>query len=86
MPDSLILFSNCRHLFRKLKNEHKVGKFRFVNPHTLGLMCEFGKDKKASKKLMEDRSRLLADLLRGTAIGQLVLVPLNVGYVVKFQI
>ena len=62
-----------------MKNEHKVDKFRFVNPHTLGLMSGFGNNKKGVNELMESKSRLLADLLRGTLVGQLVLVPVNVG-------
>ena len=66
-----------------MKNEGKVDKFRFVNPHTLGLMTGFGNKKKLRKDLMESKSRLLADLLRETSMGQIVLVPVNVGYVVN---
>ena len=62
-----------------MKNERKGDRFWFVNPHTLGLMSNFGQDKKGANEVMEDKSRLLADLLKGTAIGQLVLVPINVG-------
>ena len=62
-----------------MKNEHKVDKFRFVNPHVLGLITGFDNNKKGVNQLMENKSRLLGDLLRGTLVGQLVLVPINVG-------
>ena len=62
-----------------MTNENKVDKFRFVNPHTLGLMAGFENNKKGPNDLMENKSRQLSELLRGTSTDQLVLIPVNVG-------
>lgn len=62
-----------------MQNEQKVDSFRFVNPHTLGLMSGFPHDNKNVTARLEDKSRLLASLIKGTLVGQLVLVPVNVG-------
>lgn len=64
-----------------MEKENKVGQFRFVNPHPLGHVTGKEHDKKWCHEQMENRSRFLADRLSGTPIGQMVLVPVNVGYV-----
>ena len=62
-----------------IKTENKVGRFLFVNPHSLGQMSGDGQDKKWLNDQMENRAWLLVDRLSGTSIGQLVFVPINVG-------
>lgn len=62
---------NGRHLYKKMKEENKLERFRFVDPYVVG--CHF--------TLVDKRALGLAARLNGTPPNQLVLVPVNIGCV-----
>ncbi|XP_073124125.1 uncharacterized protein [Henckelia pumila] len=68
------------HLYRKMKRDNKLDKFRFMNPHTIPYMPYVTRlDKKGKIEHLNERASVLADRLSGASRNQLVLVPLNVG-------
>lgn len=69
------------HLYKKMKKNNQVDKFRFVNPHMIPYMPYVTRlDKNGKIKHLNERAGVLADRLSGASRNQLVLVPLNVGY------
>ena len=71
---------NGRFLFKKMKKENKVDKFRFVDPQTLPVMPYVSKlDKNEKTEYLNNWASVLADRLSGATKNQLVLAPHNVG-------
>ncbi|XP_073137258.1 uncharacterized protein [Henckelia pumila] len=67
-------------LFKKMKKDNKVEKFRFMNPHTIPVMPYVSKlDKNEKIEHLNSWASVLADRLGGAARNQLVLVSYNVG-------
>ncbi|KAL8548275.1 hypothetical protein ACS0TY_007556 [Phlomoides rotata] len=68
------------HLYKKLKEENKLEKFRFVNPHSIPHEPTTRMEKDWVVERLNKKARVLADRLIGTAPNQLVLVPCNIGF------
>ncbi|XP_073118799.1 uncharacterized protein [Henckelia pumila] len=67
-------------LFKKMKKDNKVKKFRFMNPHTISVMPYVSKlDENEKIEHLNSWASVLVDRLSGAARNQLVLVPYNVG-------
>lgn len=59
-----------RHLYKQMKKESTLNKFRFVNPIDISYMNKNG---------IDSRTQVLAERLEGVSPNQLVFVPCNVG-------
>ncbi|XP_073020481.1 uncharacterized protein [Primulina eburnea] len=69
------------HLYKKMKEDNKTDKFRFVNPHTIPYMPYVSKlDRNAKIEHLNERASVLAERLSVASTNQLFLVPHNVGY------
>ncbi|XP_073133541.1 uncharacterized protein [Henckelia pumila] len=74
------------HLYRKMKSDNKVEKYRFMNPHTIQFIpFVTNLDRNGKIEHFNERATVLADRLSGSSRNQLVLVPVNVGSLKLFN-
>nr|GMC99464.1 uncharacterized protein LOC109166346 [Ipomoea batatas] len=67
------------YLYKKMMDENKLDKFRFVHPYNVGHLPTTKTDAKFLEKQLENRARVIADRLLNTTPNTTVLVPCNIG-------
>nr|GMD84512.1 putative Ulp1 protease family catalytic domain-containing protein [Ipomoea batatas] len=67
-------------LYKKMMDENKLDKFRFVHPYGVGHLPTTKTDTQFLEEQLEKRARALVDRLFDTPPNTAVLVPCNVGF------
>ncbi|XP_073033836.1 uncharacterized protein [Primulina eburnea] len=55
-------------------------KFRFVNPHSIPYVSKNTQDKTGKLERLNHNASVIADMLSGALVDQLVFVPYNIGF------